>query len=187
VVDWYKLSSVEGMEYVLELPEATASLGENLLSIRPDGPLRLTLLNTAGILLSAMKRAEWEPIAVRLVLLARTVTVGAQRRSDQVGEWLAEYQREAREIDPAQRRDQLALGPVWYKGQLATRLRPLQTFLEFHLGEHVGAGELRRRLRQTGWDYASIRVGSSSWIKVWLAPPGTERHEEDDGSEEEEE
>ena len=168
VIDWVKLTSAEGIDYQLELPDRVVSLGGVLLGGREK--IRDVILNATGVVMPRMKAESWEPLAGTLARLAREEYTGAMRQSDEVAEWLEEYMKDAVLCDVEQRDAALRTGPICYNDGLAVRTRRLQAWLEGNFSVKLEVGELARRLTISGWKYQPIRAGERL-VKVWVSPP----------------
>ena len=161
IADWYKNISVLGVEYVLELPDRTCNLGDDILS---PAKVRLAVANTTGIQLPRFKLDIWETHSRKLLMLAREERSGPLQTIERVADWTDEYLQAAREVEPELRRDALRSGTILVDGEATLRLPHFQRFIEARFGEKLTARQLGNVLRQGGWEIHRLLAER---LRVW--------------------
>ena len=169
VTDWLLLMG-DTSEYILVTPEAEARFGDDLLD---QHMVERTLLrDLATVAPARLKVAAWRQIALRLRKVAREELVEPTRAGERLEDWLHAYcdRFPPAEVDPAERKDALAYGPIKADNRLCLRPPRLARFVEAQFGEKLTPSALRKLLRRANWEQAVLYIPPSSTTACWREP-----------------
>ena len=170
ISDWVVLHATDEIEYVLETPSDEIHLGASLISQRP---IQARLLDYGRIWMTPVAAKEWPSKALLLRRLAREVIVDSTTRiSDRITEWMEAYlegRHPAEEVPRESRKDYLRSGPILVGGRLHLRPNKLAEYVNSALGERVNTQQVRKLLRQSGWEPVILKAGDST-TRAWRGP-----------------
>jgi hypothetical protein len=169
IADWVVLQSADDIEYYLETPSDEISLGVSLISQRP---LQARLLDYGRILMTPVATKDWPSKALLLRRLAREVIIDSTRVSDRITEWLDAYlegRPPAEEVPSDARKDYLRSSPILVNGRLHLRPNKVAEFCQAALGERATTSQIRKLLRQAGWEPVILKSGDST-TRAWRGP-----------------
>jgi hypothetical protein len=169
IADWVVLQSSDDIEYYLETPSDEISLGTSLISQRP---LQARLLDYGRILMTPIATKDWPARALLLRRLAREVIIDSTRVSDRITEWLDAYlegRPPAEEVPSDARKDYLRSSPILVNGRLHLRPNKVAEFCQAALGERATTSQIRKLLRQAGWEPVILKSGDST-TRAWRGP-----------------
>jgi hypothetical protein len=166
VADWVVLHSADEIEYVLETVGDEIRLGNSLIVQRP---LQARLLDFGRLWMTPVAAKQWPAKALLLRRLAREVIIDTTRVGDRLAEWLDSYL-EGRpppvDVPNETRKDYLRSGPILVSGRLYLRPNKLAEYVIAALGERVTTSQVRKLLRQAGWESSTLKCGDTT-TRAW--------------------
>ena len=170
ISDWVVLHATDEIEYVLETPSDEIHLGSSLIAQRP---LQARLLDYVRKWMPPVAAKEWPSKALLLRRLAREVIIDSTTRvSDRITEWMEAYlegRPPAEEVPSESRKDYLRSGPILVGGRLHLRPNKLAEYVNSALGERINTQQVRKLLRQSGWEPVILKAGDST-TRAWRGP-----------------
>ena len=166
VADWVVLHSADEIEYVLETVGDEIRLGNSLIVQRP---LQARLLDFGRLWMTPVAAKQWPAKALLLRRLAREVIIDTTRVGDRLAEWPDSYL-EGRpppvDVPSETRKDYLRSGPILVNGRLYLRPNKLAEYVIAALGERVTTSQVRKLLRQAGWESSTLKCGDTT-TRAW--------------------
>ena len=165
VLSW-RLFLSEPPLYMLQTSRGEIALGDDLLD---QGRLRKRMHVRLGILLQRLKTPEWEARANALHRLALIQEVEGKSSDETVEDWVEAY---LDEFPPKvwsmdMRRSAFSSGPISTEdGAVWIRPPHLRNYIEAAFGEKVILPQMRRYLKQVGWEpghLATARGTQRGW------------------------